>query len=399
VLGSDLANATLRDELTRIRDGRVALPPGCEITYDLEVVDILEGLLRPTKAEDQLREDYELLRIQLGQRPTACEMFMSGGLQRSTLKNFGSWFGLVRRMGDLDFTQQGLLERLQAFFQEIESSRMERSYKMVALEAMIEEDRLPGTIDLPRLAARFQRIIDRSPRLRKELAETMASQESLVAMLKSNPLRAWAGTKRGKGSNYFALEGDRFSARFDLVAYGQVADATTSETFSEMVREIIEWRLAEYTEQADSGRVAPYRARARQGLELGHAYMREEIPALFGAEFTRGRWLQGFITLENALVLLVTLDKTGKAADHRYEDRFLSDTEFQWQSQNKTTQDSKPGRMIRDHQAMGLPVHLFVRQRAKTRAQKAAPFVYRGELTFERWEGDGPITVWWKVSA
>jgi len=28
---------------------------------------------------------------------------------------------------------------------------------------------------------------------------------------------------------------------------------------------------------------------------------------------------------------------------------------------------------------------------------KAQPFIYCGPLTFERWEGEKPITVWWKL--
>ena len=29
---------------------------------------------------------------------------------------------------------------------------------------------------------------------------------------------------------------------------------------------------------------------------------------------------------------------------------------------------------------------------------KAQPFIYCGPLTFERWEGTQPITVWWKLA-
>jgi len=43
-------------------------------------------------------------------------------------------------------------------------------------------------------------------------------------------------------------------------------------------------------------------------------------------------------------------------------------------------------------------VHLFVRATSKV-AGKTQPFIYCGELEFERWEGDKPITVWWRLSA
>ena len=131
-------------------------------------------------------------------------------------------------------------------------------------------------------------------------------------------------------------------------------------------------------------------------LAVGMRYMREEIPPLLGLEYS-DNWRQGFLSLKVGLLLLVTLDKTGKQEEYHYQDRFLSPSEFHWQSQNRTTQKGKHGQQIRGHKTLGLLVHLFVRKRAK-RGQKAAPFVYCGELEFERWEGEKPITVWWRLT-
>src|SRR5215203_6037146 len=92
----------------------------------------------------------------------------------------------------------------------------------------------------------------------------------------------------------------------------------------------------------------------------------------------------------------VTLDKTGMQKEHRYEDAFVSPTEFRWQSQNRTARDSKMGRLLENHRAEGTAVHLFVRPTGKV-AGKTQAFIYCGELEFDRWEGDRPITVWWKL--
>ena len=66
---------------------------------------------------------------------------------------------------------------------------------------------------------------------------------------------------------------------------------------------------------------------------------------------------------------------------------FISANEFSWQSQNRTTQASKHGRLIRDHKEMGLHVHLLVRK-TKKMASKPAPFIYCGEVDFESWVGE-----------
>ena len=137
---------------------------------------------------------------------------------------------------------------------------------------------------------------------------------------------------------------------------------------------------------------------AATGPEVWKTYMRDEIPPLFGLEFSKGLWQQGFIRKDGYIFLLVTLEKSGLQQEFQYEDRFLSATEFQWQSQNQTARDSKAGRAIQQHKAEGTAVHLLVRP-TKLRGGKAAPFYYCGELRFVSWEGDKPITVQWAVEA
>ena len=78
--------------------------------------------------------------------------------------------------------------------------------------------------------------------------------------------------------------------------------------------------------------------------------------------------------------------------DHRNVDHFLSDWEFNWQSQNRTTQTSKPGQMTYDDRAMGLYIHLLVRPTKRARPA-VTPFIYCGEVDFVSWEGNAPIIV------
>lgn len=134
------------------------------------------------------------------------------------------------------------------------------------------------------------------------------------------------------------------------------------------------------------------------GPVLWKPYMRQSIPPLFGLEFNKAVWEQGWVPRPDRklIALLVTLEKDRMQAAHRYADRFLAPDRFQWQSQNRTTRDSATGRMIENHQELGLAVHLFVR-RTKLIEGKAAPFIYCGELEYQGWDRDKPITVWWKL--
>ena len=482
---------SLRRALQALLEERLQLPADCGVTYELEAIEILEQLLRPTSRASELQAAYEAFREQHGQRPTARELAIQGTLTRASIKPFGSWFELVRDMRDLKYEEQEQLERDQGLLTTIEQSRMERSYKMVALLAMMEEAAFPGSIEIQRLATRFLVIAERFPVLRDELRDTLGEQGgSLTSMLKSNPLRAWAGTKRGSGSAFFSLEGEEFAATPALV--DSVADTGASEVLASMCRELVEWRLADYIDRhapqrvecpvvlketgaplvglersshrglpegqesilvngrsfigyfgadaltslqeagmepaedqlpkilegwfagalsaspmgctvildltQDPIRLLPGVGHRSQGAEIGAKYMRADIPPIFGLEFSRSKWNQGMVTTGSGMVLLVTLNKKGKLDAHQYDDKFLSRTEFQWQSQNQTRQEGKQGRILRGQEDSGRQIHLFVRKDGKLASGTAAPFTYCGRLDFLRWEGERPITVWWRLN-
>ena len=137
----------------------------------------------------------------------------------------------------------------------------------------------------------------------------------------------------------------------------------------------------------------------REGvLRLWQSYSREQIPPLFGMEFSQAVWNVGYVRRSGHIFLLVTLDKEAHASTFQYHDKFLGPDLFQWQSQNRTRRDSTDGREIREHRTRNVPVHLFVRAQKRRSGQGgAAPFVYCGDVAFVDWEGDAPITVRWRL--
>ena len=133
-------------------------------------------------------------------------------------------------------------------------------------------------------------------------------------------------------------------------------------------------------------------------LAVGESFLREDIPNLFGETFNPGNWNSGHVVLTNckAHVLLVTLNKQGKAKDHRYLDHWIDDHNFHWQSQNATTPESKRGHEIIEHERLGISIHLFVRE-TKLAAGKAAPFEYCGRVRYLRHSGSAPMSVIFEV--
>jgi len=133
-------------------------------------------------------------------------------------------------------------------------------------------------------------------------------------------------------------------------------------------------------------------------LKLWQRYSREQIPPLFGLKFSEAIWNTGYVKQGKHMFLLTTLDKAGHGKEFQYQDRFVGTDRIEWQSQNKTTQRDRDGQDIRGHHDRGIAVHLFVRAVKKGPAGSAAPFVYCGDVSFESWTGDEPITVTWKLA-
>jgi hypothetical protein len=140
----------------------------------------------------------------------------------------------------------------------------------------------------------------------------------------------------------------------------------------------------------------PLRIPASQGLQVWGRYLRESIAPAFGLNFSQAIWNAGFVVQDPEVFLLVTLAKDDMNSEHRYVDHFVSDREFAWQSQNRTTRASKHGQILGNHKAQGKRVHLFVRPTKKT-GSKPTPFTYCGEVDFVSWEGDAPISIKWRL--
>ena len=89
--------------LERLRTGTQELPPGCEVTYELEAVEILRACCAAardrTMRSNGTTADFKALH---GVRPTATEVYQDGYNPRAVRERAGSWIRFVGTMGDLD---------------------------------------------------------------------------------------------------------------------------------------------------------------------------------------------------------------------------------------------------------------------------------------------------------
>ena len=104
--------------------------------------------------------------------------------------------------------------RVHAFLDALETTPMTRSYKMMVLLAMLNEDRLPGTITIDDLARTFTQLARRSARLQEDVGAAL-DDPRLRRLTRGESDRRLVRRQGDPGVAYFAYEADRFSSRFD----------------------------------------------------------------------------------------------------------------------------------------------------------------------------------------
>ncbi len=385
-------------KLEQMRRGEIKWPEGCEVTYDLEALDLLAGLLRSSGRGDALEAYYLDFRERTGERPKALDIYHAGFNPRTT--GHGGWLDFVFHQGDLSPAEHQVLQRHRGLLENLATTQMSRCYKMLLVQAMQREGVFPGAIEVNQLAERIAQLASRNPSLRRDISADLANKTELRRMIEKGPIDAWVEGRGTNGSRHFAYQDGIFATTFD-------ATGLQRQNLNDLVEEIVDWRLADYLgrDRAEAavnvaeGDAAPFidaPPLAPRGASLWREYMREEIAPLYGLTFSTGSWNQGFVVQGKQVFLLVTLKKDDLQEAHRYEDRFVDADRFHWKSQNRTKKDSTHGRII-SGEAPGFSLHLFIRMEKK-RGLKASPFVYCGEAQFESWEGNNPIAVNWRLT-
>ncbi len=262
-LGGAASGAALR-ELLETADP-TELPEGCSVELELEAKDLLRSLFRVTGA-DEVERVYRELCLERGvsddrsRRPTAGELQRMGYLPGRLRERHGSWFDFVRGEGGLADDEVHVLSSAGAFLRDLEITEMTKCFKMVTLEAMLEEGRLLDGMPVRDLAVRAHALLRRSPELFDDVAmeERTAELDTArvarwIAYWRRNPIAAWTAP-RGDRRSWFRVDADRFV--LDLVVPAELGSA-----LARLTRELVDYRLARY------------RARRREDLPAAEGFV------------------------------------------------------------------------------------------------------------------------------
>ncbi|MEY4679674.1 MAG: hypothetical protein RLZZ276_1323 [Pseudomonadota bacterium] len=224
----EVGSGAMRELLEAIRTGRIVLPPGCEVTYDLEVQDILSALLAPSRTATLLEAFYRDFLDRHGRRPVALEVFHAGFSPRVTAD--GGWAGFLARMGGLGDAAASVEPQLKAFAR-LQSIDLAAALLLrTLLAAAPGEDRAA----IEKLARELPDVAQRSGVLLASLPAGMRDAATRAGSIRSDILPSLVKHDRDKARSLLALEGDMLG----LAQPGAPGVAA-------LMQEIVDWRIAE----------------------------------------------------------------------------------------------------------------------------------------------------------
>ncbi len=260
--------------------GAMELPGGCSVQVELEAIALLQKLL--PRGGTEVERVYRELYSARGERPRIGELFRMN-LSPSTLRTaHGSWFEFVASEGHLTEDERKVHAAAGRWLDELETAQMTKCFKMILLQALIEEGALRTGLGLDQLAARSHDILLRSPELLrdlegvKELPDPRAPDaKAWRAYWRKNPVVAWAGTA-GTPGEWFRVEGDRLVSRLPI-------PPGLDDVFEALALELVDYRLAQYRRRLDQATSGGFTCKVfsnNQGpvLKLPDRKLRPDLP-------------------------------------------------------------------------------------------------------------------------
>lgn len=197
---------------------------------------------------------------------------------------------------------------------------------------------------------------------------------------------------------YYAL----FQAKIGNTEFKNIDEALHSiELYPLLKQEISE--ITDYLTENAAFNTYPLGNNLPQGLELYGCYTREEIFTLFDRQ-TPEKKMQGVasgafnVEELNLELFFVTLNKSDRdfSPSTQYNDYFINENIFHWQSQNNMSHSNKGERYV-NQTKNGRRFMLFVREDKKDGYGNTCPYYCMGLVNYIKSSGNFPMNIEWKL--
>ena len=234
------ANATLFAVLKGYLSGaEPLLPAGCVLDVEVEAKQLLEQFL--PKGKTAVVEAYRDLRADLARRPAMTEVFHRGYNPRTLPPDFTTWFDFVAAEGDATDLEAECLSRFRGWFVMLATTRMTKSFKMVLLRVLLDNDAVYSGMPIPELAAKCRAFLVAHEFLRRDIADAATGQpvkmspQQWVSSWRKFPISIWMQEQEGR--SWFTIDGDSLRVAFEC-------EERLRGSLESMSGELVDFRLA-----------------------------------------------------------------------------------------------------------------------------------------------------------
>ena len=234
------ANATLFAVLKGYLSGaEPLLPAGCVLDVEVEAKQLLEQFL--PKGKTAVVEAYRDLRADLARRPAMTEVFHRGYNPRTLPPDFTTWFDFVAAEGDATDLEAECLSRFRGWFVMLATTRMTKSFKMVLLRVLLDNDAVFSGMPIPELAAKCREFLVAHEFLRRDIADAATGQpvkmspQQWVSSWRKFPISIWMQEQEGR--SWFTIDGDSLRVTFEC-------EERLRGSLESMSGELVDFRLA-----------------------------------------------------------------------------------------------------------------------------------------------------------
>ncbi|MDC3413120.1 DEAD/DEAH box helicase family protein [Aquibacillus sp. 3ASR75-11] len=225
------------------------VPTQCEISLDVEVIDLLKELTKKKQPrKEKLLQAYLDLKEEIGKRPTYLDMHLHGNINTREIKQeFKSYVGFLYWAEELISKEQEVFQDYKAWVEEVEKTAMSKSYKMVLLSYMLNrgESNWHNAITPEEVAPYFYRYFtEKEHRKQADFSDKKTrklwnyDQEKVAKIVANMPMTKWSGSSKG----LLVFDGDKFRLGFDVTE-------KDLGTLFQMTREVCDYRLHDYFER------------------------------------------------------------------------------------------------------------------------------------------------------
>jgi len=129
-------------------------PVGCQVTFDLRVIDLFKELKKRDPLAGRLRDEFYRLKAELGRRPTRTDLFTGSDMDHKEFMREG-YLRYLSSIGELNEVEESWIgSEIEGFLRKMEKTSMSRSYKIPVLLALTENE---GTVTYEELGEYFMR--------------------------------------------------------------------------------------------------------------------------------------------------------------------------------------------------------------------------------------------------